>query len=90
MRCRYIIELEGIIMASYMCDGSNCGLTDEDESVVARHVLSGECNNAWGVLTVGSPAWEDFQKGVHPMTTLTNAVAGIYTDHLLEENGIET
>jgi len=77
-------------MATYMCDGKNCGLTSEDESFVVRHVLAKECDNAWGVLTVSSPAWEEFQKGIHPMTTLANSVAGIYTDYVLEENGIQT
>jgi hypothetical protein len=77
-------------MATYMCDGNNCGFTGTEEEVVA-HVLSDtRPYTCWGAMQIGGPAWEDFLKGIHPMTTLANAVAGKYTDYVLEQNGIKT
>lgn len=75
-------------MASYMCDGSKCGFTGSEKEV-DDHVREAVCDG-WGVMTVGGRAWVGFQKGIHPMETLTELVAEQYTGYVLQQNGIET
>jgi hypothetical protein len=77
-------------MATYMCDGTDCGFESDSEEEVARHVMAAECVDAWGVLEVGGPAHVAFLKGVHPMVQVTDLVADLYTASTLEQNGIET
>lgn len=84
---------------AWECDG--CGQIGTEDEVTA-HIMRDGTNQdgtlkepaevrCWGAMEVGDPAWTAYHtQGRHPMTTIVDQVAELYTDHMLRANGIET
>jgi hypothetical protein len=79
----------------WVCDG---GDFEGTHAAVVKHVLDQiDFDDAdyskvkcWGAMEFDSPSHEAWLDGIHPMWAVVNRVSELYTDFVLESNGIKT